>query len=467
MPTAKSTRRTVKRRRTGSEYHIVTLLTNSAVKTAGSGESNAMSKRLVAIVLEDISTAINPISFDKPPPESTYEVFQQAFGVGQPTAPSSLPSEPAPEEILTQETVDLLKLYQKGIGIWMDIFDRSHTYQNEVVRHSLSSPLLMHAICALSAKQMSLTQAKFLWEPIASRFYGESLRLLIKELGNPETDRELLLAATILLGSYELLEQPGIDYQRHLYGANTLIETRDIAHQGTPLNCTSYWIYARQDVALALVNERSTLIAPSKWPAYPPYGSVPVEDYFGKRILWLLARVIEVRFSASCSKNQCSTADVRAFERLVSEIDSSWAALPSNVRGVYLNHAPVKDEGLSNVWFCIPSAAAACLYYHMAKILINECLLEKQKAVSRPSSDATELLGAIRHHAYAISSICLSSDLVDGALVVAVNPIFYAAKYIPLPALRTRLLGTLDHIETHLGFYTRDRQTQLHRESGS
>ncbi|KAL4941282.1 hypothetical protein BDV06DRAFT_212816 [Aspergillus oleicola] len=397
-------------------------------------------------------------------PESTYEVFQQVFSVDQPLLKSDLRSDLAPDDILTEEIVGLLKLYQKGIGVWMDIFDRSHMYQTEVVRYSLSSPLLMHAICALSAKQMSLSEAKFLWEPIASRFYGDSLRLLIRDLSNQGTDRELLLAATILLGSYELLEQPGIDYQRHLYGANTLIQTCDIAHEGTPLDHASFWIYARQDVALALVNERPTLTPPAKWPTYPTSEAVPVEDHFGKKVLWLLASVIEARFSATSSNSQWSNAERRAFESLVSEIDSSWAALPSHVRGVYLSHALFKDEGLSSVWFCVPSAAAACLYFHMAKILAYECLLERSVAGSTSPAEGTELSGPIRHHAHAIASICLSSDLVDGALVVAVNPIFYAAKYIPSLALKTRLWGILDHIETHLGFYTRDRQTELQRE---
>ncbi|PYI01028.1 hypothetical protein BO78DRAFT_437005 [Aspergillus sclerotiicarbonarius CBS 121057] len=287
-------------------------------------------------------------------PESTYEVFQQVFSVDQPSTSSDLRSTIASDDILTEETAGLLRIYQKGIGIWMDISDRSHTYQNEVVRHSLSSPLLMHAVCALSAKQMSLIQNKFLWEPVSSRFYGKSLSLLIKELTEQSTNHELLLAATILLGSYELLAQPGIDYQRHLYGANTLILSRNIGEEGTLFEQASFWIYARQDVALALVNERPTLTPPTKWPVLPTNATTPVEDHFGKKIVWLLARVIEVRFTTP--SDQWSRAELREFESLVSDIDLSWAGLPSHVRGIHMNHALFKDEGLSRIWFCVPSA---------------------------------------------------------------------------------------------------------------
>lgn len=103
----------------------------------------------------------------------------------------------------------------------------------------------MHAVCALSAKKRSLTHNRYLWEPIASRFYGKSLSLLINELTEQSTDRKLLLTATILLGSYELLAQPGIDYQRHAYGAHTIISSCSLKEEVTALEKASFWIYAR------------------------------------------------------------------------------------------------------------------------------------------------------------------------------------------------------------------------------
>lgn len=60
---------------------------------------------------------------------------------------------------------------------------------------------------------------------------------------------------------------------------------------------------------------------------------------------------------------------------------------------------------------------AACLYYHMSKILILECLVEEAGKVEHTAS--------IHFHAREITSICLLSDLPDSAMVVAVNPVFY------------------------------------------
>lgn len=318
----------------------------------------------------------------------------------------------------------------------MDIFDHTRTYQNEVVRCSLSSPLLMHAICALSAKQMSLIQNKFLWEPLASKFYGESLRLLIKELANHGTDRELLLAATIILGSYELLAEPGVDYQKHLYGARTLIQSFKIRPKESRLQQASFWIYARQDVALALVNERPTLTSPDQWPPLPKHAS-SVEEMLGNQVLQLLAKIIELKFSQN--GDPWSGERLEALKHLLSEIDSLWANIPHHVRGVPMRNVVDESEGLLSIWFCDPAAGnlsfnsclggslmnigAACLYYHMAKILAFECLIEGVSDIT--SSEQTQYLGSIHLHARQITSICLSADLSDGAMVVAVNPAFY------------------------------------------
>lgn len=149
------------------------------------------------------------------------------------------------------------------------------------------------------------------------------------------------------------------------------------------------------------------------------------------KILWLLARVIEVKFG-----NGEVASIERRLQSMVAEIDLLWAGLPSHVRGVPMKQSHSEDEGLTRVWFCVPSAckysslirdpkannaAAACLYYHMAKILTYECLCEQTLIPPRQSDNIQKSIG---HHARAIASICLFSDLADGALVVAVNPIF-------------------------------------------
>ncbi|POR32528.1 Uncharacterized protein TPAR_07293 [Tolypocladium paradoxum] len=392
-------------------------------------------------------------------PESTYDVFRQAS--------STVPREPrrSPqlqgliEVTVTEEIAKLLDIYQRGIGTWMDVLDHSLAYQRQVVRYALSSPLLLHAICALSAKQMSLLGEAFLWEPVSARHYGKSLGLLIRELTEQQTSREVIVSATILLCSCELLACPGVDYQRHLYGARSLFQTHSIAANGSSLEHAGFWIYARHDVSLALVHECATLIPPREWPNVPQFKETE-EDRLGNRILWILAKMIEFRFSSI--EGNWSDKRARDFRDLSSEIDLWWESLPSSARGIATTD--ISGNGLTKMWFCVPSAAAGCLYYHMTKILSFECLLERYTEVHSETSQYSNWLEEIRSHALAIASICLSPGLQEGALIVAVNPLFYAAKHICSLSLKTKIWALLEHIEVHLGFHTQNRVAQLQKE---
>ncbi|KAF2794704.1 hypothetical protein K505DRAFT_303512 [Melanomma pulvis-pyrius CBS 109.77] len=397
-------------------------------------------------------------------PESTYDVFRKdhastlfsLVGASQPRDPH--------EVVVTEQSVELLRIYQSGIGKWMDVLDHSLSYQRQVVRRSLSSSLLLHSVCALAAKQMSLASERFLWEPVSARYYGESLRLLIQDLNRPETSHEIVLAATILLCSYELLAAPGLDYERHLYGARTLIQARGIGAEVTDLEQASFWVYARQDVAMAVMNECPTLIPTHEWPA--PLGHGFEEDTLGCQILWLLARVLELRFGS-----MDNLQDIRAqgLRNVSNEIDQWWDQLPSTARGVCTGD--FSEDGLLKVWFYVPSAAAALLYYHMSKILILEDLsgtrsIAEVNTRDSPSRrcDESACLNELRSEARSIASICFSRSLQDSVLPVAVNPLFYAARHIPSLHLKARIWTLLDEIETRIGFHTKSRVVQLQGE---
>lgn len=284
-------------------------------------------------------------------PGSTYDVFRQASSTVTREPTLSLQAPGSIEVTVTEEIAKLLGIYQSGIGPWMDILDHSLAYQRQVVRLALRSPLLMHSICALSARQMSLVGERFLWGPVSARHYGKSLGLLIRELNEQQSGREVIIAATILLCSSELLTLPGADYQRHLYGARSLFQTHNIAANGTDLEHASFWIFARQDVSVAIIRECATLIPPQEWPAIPQSGE-PEEDRLGKRILWLLAKMIKFRFMPFAGG--CSDQQTQHFRDLCSEIDLWWEGLPSSARGVTM--ADISDDGLTKTWFCVPSA---------------------------------------------------------------------------------------------------------------
>ncbi|KAK4081154.1 transcriptional regulator family: Fungal Specific TF [Trichoderma aggressivum f. europaeum] len=267
-----------------------------------------------------------------------------------PDPEAALPSiEPQPP-IVTDEVIDLVLKYQSGIGAWMDVLDHSSNYRRQVTRRAASSALLMYSICALSAKQMSLVGEHSVWEPVAGRFYGQSLRLLIHDLNQLDARYDEVFVATILLCSYELLANPGPDYRKHLEGVSSLLRSHCLSSITTDLDKASFWIYARHDVAMALINYCPTLIAAREWPDAMS-GSNLEEDATGNQILWLLAKVIELRFAPpgsipdDCQQNLRETG---------TEVDKWWDNLPSTSRG--LSSGEVSEDGLSQLWFCVQSA---------------------------------------------------------------------------------------------------------------
>jgi hypothetical protein len=158
---------------------------------------------------------------------------------------------------------------------------------------------------------MSLIGDSFLWEPVSTRYYGKSLGLLIEELEKQQSSREIVIAATILLCGYELLACPGADYQKHQYGARSLFQTHNVASTGTKLEKASFWIFARQDVSMALVHECATLISPQEWPSLSESEGIE-EDLLGNQILWILAKLIRFKFSPDKSS---TSYDSRVFRR--------------------------------------------------------------------------------------------------------------------------------------------------------
>ncbi|KAH6645434.1 hypothetical protein BKA67DRAFT_595785 [Truncatella angustata] len=366
----------------------------------------------------------------------------------------------------TGQALELLRIFQHGPGTWMDVMDHAMNFQREVVKGAFSSQLLQCAICALSAKHMSFIAEKFVWDPVASSYYGESLKLLIKEISQPYISHDILLAATILLSSYELLSNLSPDHEKHLFGARTIMQAGDLKKNESSLYRASFWVYARQDVALALVNECPTLTPTCDWDTMLPGDGIG-EDTTANRMLCLLARVINLKFTTASTMG--STGQGQKLTKVSVDIDHWWDNLALTSRGVIVGDRSA--DGLSQTWFCAPAAAAGFLYYHLASIL----LIETTQRYHHSVEPLVEIPGSPEHqsvlknklffHAQSIASACLTGFLPDGVQFIAVNPLFYAARYIRSLALKTKLWAMLNGIEARLGFHTKSRVAQSQLEA--
>ncbi|PYH59849.1 Zn(II)2Cys6 transcription factor [Aspergillus niger CBS 101883] len=289
-----------------------------------------------------------------PFPASTWDVFNSTstpFGNAlpptQPIPPTISPSPPT----LDAEKVTLLQEYQNGVGTWVSLFDSPRHLTHTIVERALGSPLLLNAICALTARQMSMAGRGEMWKTTAVHYYGESLHHLIHTLNGPSYGSDDTLAATVLLSSYELFTSPGLDHHRHVSGAVTLIRTNSHNASSGGLKAAAFWVYARQDVAMALVHECPTMLLPDEWGV--EWTDEMDEDCLGNKIIWIVAKVIAHTFGEVGGVAEHSLRRDRL--RLVEELETWRGSLPTSFAGIPFG-AP-SEEGFIKRLFAIPSTA--------------------------------------------------------------------------------------------------------------
>lgn len=236
----------------------------------------------------------------------------------------------------------------------MDIFDNGRSYQCEVPRRCMTSALLTKCVCALTAKQLSLTPSGGHWSAPAARYYGESLRLLIQNLEGSQgsTASGDVLTANLLLSSFEMLEAHTHEHQRHLDGALTLIRMHGINSQGRRMDRVNFWIYVRHDITIAIENESPLRLDPEKWEMDRHIGHLEEDgdiDVLGNRLLWLVARAVNLIYAAD------PTSSSGGLLQNIQGDAADWLeCLPVSYQGVKYGQAD--DLGFSKKYFPIPSA---------------------------------------------------------------------------------------------------------------
>lgn len=252
------------------------------------------------------------------------------------------------ESIITADVVHLFRVYEKGIATWMDVFDSDFTYQRHLLCLAPSYPLLLNAICALSARQLSLIVSPVTWKPVAEQYYCQAVHLLAHLLSCYPTNMELAIVGTILLSSYELLAFPGLDYQRHFKGAHTIINSLHTYKSASRLTRASFWIYARHEVAEALNRSSPTLHDPSSWPTFDLSEAETAEDSFCNHILRLSAEIVCIIFgktSGSGGKRRKG-----ALSALQDELCDWFHRCPDRWKGTQY-----EEDGNVRYWFPRPN----------------------------------------------------------------------------------------------------------------
>ncbi|KAH0064828.1 hypothetical protein KCU96_g19358, partial [Aureobasidium melanogenum] len=267
----------------------------------------------------------------------------------------------------------LLRHFSEGPGEWMDLFDLGSFFAVDVPLKAASSPLLLFASIALSAKALGRTRITAQqpkgsgskrtpaeWSHKARYYYDQAITLLRQALENetrqahasqqspnpaiaatdammeldadrhpeppsvlPRTDSDELIATTAILCVFEFLDASGTEWSRHLDGAKTLF---DIAKDGTmPLSSAA--------------SGHS-----------PMLGLRPPTSTKGRRaVFWNICRQEMLNAFINNTNTRLDTNDLSMWRDAGLHISQSGYILPSNDPAV---HEPMADDMVSNalIW---------------------------------------------------------------------------------------------------------------------
>jgi hypothetical protein len=187
----------------------------------------------------------------------------------------------------------------------------SRTFQTIVPDLAIQNPILLNALLAFSARHLSRVAE---YDPDAADAYHEkSVELLIPRLdqdfqcGVVGAD-ETLLVATIFLRLYEQMNAPvtGVDFQQHLSGSSAFVNAqahhqlvRESGVTGnflSTLHEASFWSFLRQDIDMALTNQKPPKVALSV--CCVTWDSDATDCTWAKWMIWIVAEIAALCFGS-------------------------------------------------------------------------------------------------------------------------------------------------------------------------
>ena len=157
---------------------------------------------------------------------------------------------------------------------------------------NLISPAV-NAILALSARHLSLSRTANEEQgdrSIGLKYYYETLHYLQKAMSYDSYTTSLeLLATTLIVSTYEMLDDIGSGWERHLKGVFWIQRSQVIQGESGGLRSAVWWAWLRQDVWAAFRERRKTL---SFWTPTKAYKMLTPHE-IALRSIWIFARAVD------------------------------------------------------------------------------------------------------------------------------------------------------------------------------
>ncbi|KAJ5692774.1 hypothetical protein N7462_002197 [Penicillium macrosclerotiorum] len=351
-----------------------------------------------------------------------------------------------------------------------------------VVPHlALRNVGLMRALLALSARHMSIEAERSASIPhssveegrssgspgnaqesscainrnLAVQYYYETLHYLNQAMQHPSYARSNeVIATSILISTYEMIDGSNQDWERHLKGVFWIQRFQDNDGESGGLRQAVWWAWLRQDVWVAMREKRRVF---SFWQPKKPLSALTPSE-LATRATYLLAQCVNYS-----SQEEQETTDIsRRLERgseLLFMLQEWYDCLPTEYNSLPTSS---KVDIFPPIWVHPSHYAAALQVHSLARILV---------ILHRPSS------GGLQDYRAAQKLLTLSVNIIcgiartidkndDAASLVSIHCLFGAGMCVYTPNERLALLDLLDSCQQAVRWPLTSLRKELELEYG-
>ncbi|CAK7204183.1 hypothetical protein SEUCBS139899_006937 [Sporothrix eucalyptigena] len=304
-----------------------------------------------------------------------------------------------PIELLPHEHV-LFQHFIKNISRTMDLFDPKKSFGTFVPHLAMHNVGLINAILALSSRHLSL-KAKTVDEtsPVphpptndseAIRYYYKTLHYIQKamEYDTYKTSLELL-ATSIIVSTYEMLDGSRKDWERHLQGVFLIQRSQVIHGDSGGLRQAVWWSWLCQDVWAAFRERRKPL---TFWQPVKRLDALDPYELAARSVLYF-AHVVAFCSADEMERHRAAPAARMAKADALLESLEDWR-MHHTVEFDPLPTPPVSagDSPFQPIWIHPPAFGVAMQLYYCARILLAlhrplvgdlDAYLQQRKAIQR------------------------------------------------------------------------------------
>ncbi|KAK5800582.1 hypothetical protein VI817_002794 [Penicillium citrinum] len=153
--------------------------------------------------------------------------------------------------------------------IQIDSFSRDQPFYSVVPMLALRCPVLMNSCLALSAKQLALkapADEMALRANIAIKYHQRAIRGISKLITDPACAwNDGILASSVILSTYEMLDVAGDSFGAHLRGVAYLLQSRGAHGDASGIKGAAYWTWYRHEIWAALQTGQPMFLDEQYW----------------------------------------------------------------------------------------------------------------------------------------------------------------------------------------------------------